>query len=146
MHTSGESINILLVEDNEGDARLAREAFRDSGIFNNVYHVHDGTEAMAFLRKEGNHACAPCPHLILLDFNLPRKNGREVLAEIKNDDTLKRIPVVVLSMSGDKEDIDKAYRLQANRFFTKPIDFEQFLEVVRFIEDFWLSIAKVSQT
>jgi two-component system, chemotaxis family, response regulator Rcp1 len=136
------SIDLLLVEDNPGDARLAMEAFKDSKVFSNVYHVHDGVEAVAFLRQVGTYAGAPRPHLILLDLNLPRKDGKEVLSEIKGDTDLKRIPVVVLSISDDETDIDKISKLQANGFFTKPIDFDQFLEVVRCIEDFWLSTAK----
>jgi two-component system, chemotaxis family, response regulator Rcp1 len=135
-------IDILLVEDNEGDARLAMEAFRESTLPNKVHHVHDGIEAMAYLRKEGTYTDAPRPHLILLDLNLPRKGGMEVLAEIKEDEELKLIPVVILTISGDEKDYVRACRLQANCFFTKPIDFEQFLEVVRAIEGFWKKIAR----
>jgi two-component system, chemotaxis family, response regulator Rcp1 len=140
MNATGISIDILLVEDNEGDARLAKEVLRESKILNKVYHVVDGVEAMAFLRKEGKYADVPRPHLILLDLNLPRKDGREVLAEIKADECLKRIPVVVLTTSNDEEDISKTYNLHANCFITKSIDFEQFIRVIRSIEDFWLTI------
>jgi two-component system, chemotaxis family, response regulator Rcp1 len=143
MDIPGTSIDILLVEDNEGDARLAKEALKESKVLNNVYHVLDGVEAMTFLRKKGKYADAPRPHLILLDQNLPRKDGREVLAEIKSDESLKRIPVVVLTISNDEVDIFKTYNLHVNCFITKPIDFEQFLRVIRSIEDFWLTIVKL---
>jgi len=136
-------IEILLVEDNEGDARLAREALKDSKVYNNVHHVIDGVEALAFLRQEGLYAKVPRPDIILLDLNLPRKDGREVLAEIKKDDNLKRIPVVVLTISNDEADILKTYNLHVNCFVTKPIDFNQFLKVVHSIEDFWLTIVKL---
>jgi two-component system, chemotaxis family, response regulator Rcp1 len=143
MNVPGTSIDILLVEDNEGDARLAKEALKESKVLNTVYHVIDGVEAMAFLRKEGKYAGMPRPHLVLLDLNLPRKDGREVLAEIKSDEDLKRIPVVVLTISADEADIFKTYNLHVNCFITKPIDFEQFLRVVRSIEDFWLTIVQL---
>jgi len=136
-------IEILLVEDNEGDARLAREALKDSKVYNNVHHVIDGVEALAFLRQEGLYAKVPRPDIILLDLNLPRKDGREVLADIKKDDNLKRIPVVVLTISNDEADILKTYNLHVNCFVTKPIDFNQFLKVVHSIEDFWLTIVKL---
>jgi chemotaxis family two-component system response regulator Rcp1 len=136
-------IDILLVEDNEGDARLALESMRDSKICNKMHHVSDGEEAMAFLRKEGKYAKAPRPDLILLDLNLPKKDGRQVLAEIKEDDGLKRIPVVILTVSSAEEDILKSYNLHANCFITKPIDLNQFMKVVRSVEDFWLTIVKL---
>jgi two-component system, chemotaxis family, response regulator Rcp1 len=136
-------IDILLVEDSEGDARLSLEAMRDSKIRNKMHHVVDGEEAMAFLRKEGKYSKAPRPDLILLDLNLPKKDGREVLAEIKNDDKLKRIPVVVLTISNAEEDILKSYNLHANCFITKPIDLGQFMKVVHSVEDFWLTIVKL---
>lgn len=136
-------IDILLVEDNEGDARLAREALKDSKIRNTIHHVIDGEEAMAFLRQEGSHADKPKPDLILLDLNLPRKDGREVLAEIKSDNYLKTIPVVVLTVSSDEQDILKSCNLHANCYVTKPLGLDQFLEVIRSIEDFWLTIVKV---
>jgi two-component system, chemotaxis family, response regulator Rcp1 len=136
-------VDILLVEDNEGDARLAKEVLNESKILNKVYHVVDGVEALAFLRKEGKYADVPRPHLILLDLNLPRKDGREVLAEIKRDECLKKIPVVVLTTSNDEQDISKTYNLHANCFITKSIDFEQFIRVIRSIEDFWLTIVQL---
>jgi chemotaxis family two-component system response regulator Rcp1 len=136
-------VDILLVEDNEGDARLAKEAMRDSKIRNTLHHVSDGEEAMAFLRKEGQYAKAPRPDLVLLDLNLPKKDGRQVLAEIKNDDELKRIPVVILTVSSAEEDILKSYNLHANCYITKPIDLSQFMKVVRSVEDFWLTIVKL---
>lgn len=136
-------VDILLVEDNEGDARLALEAMRDSKIRNKMHHVSDGEEAMAFLRKEGKYSKVPRPDLILLDLNLPKKDGRQVLAEIKEDDGLKRIPVVILTVSSAEEDILKSYNLHANCFITKPIDLNQFMKVVRSVEDFWLTIVKL---
>jgi chemotaxis family two-component system response regulator Rcp1 len=136
-------VDILLVEDNEGDARLALEAMRDSKIRNKMHHVTDGEEAMAFLRKEGKYANVPRPDLVLLDLNLPKKDGRQVLAEIKNDDELKRIPVVILTVSSAEEDILKTYNLHANCYITKPIDLSQFMKVVRSVEDFWLTIVKL---
>lgn len=136
-------VDILLVEDNEGDVRLALEAMRDSKILNKIHHVSDGEEAMAFLHKEGKYANVPRPDLVLLDLNLPKKDGRQVLTEIKNDDNLKRIPVVVLTVSSAEEDILKSYDLHANCFITKPIDLNQFMIVVRSVEDFWLTIVKL---
>ena len=145
MQSEGGSINILLVEDNEADARLTKEAMRDSKIRNTLHHVVDGVEATAFLRKQGKYANALRPDLILLDLNLPRKNGREVLAEIKNDEDLLRIPVVVMTVSSDEADVIKTYNLHANCYITKPIDLTQFLKIVRSIEDFWLTIVKLPE-
>jgi two-component system, chemotaxis family, response regulator Rcp1 len=139
----GVPIEILLVEDNPGDVDLAREALEGSKIRNTLSVVGDGVEALAFLRRSGKYSAAPRPDLILLDLNLPRKSGREVLAEIKSDDCLKRIPVVILTVSKDEEDILESYNLHANCFITKPIDLHQFLRVVRAIEDFWLTIVKL---
>ena len=139
----GGVIDILLVEDNEGDARLAKEAMRDSKIRNNLHHVIDGEEALDFLRKEGRFTDVPRPDLILLDLNLPRKDGREVLSEIKNDEKLKLIPVVILTVSNDEEDILKSYNLHANCYVTKPLDLERFMKVVKSIEDFWFTIVKL---
>jgi len=139
----GVPIEILLVEDNPGDVDLAREALENSKIRNTLSVVGDGEEALAFLRRRGKYAAAPRPDLILLDLNLPKKSGREVLAEIKSDDYFKRIPVVVLTVSKDEEDIMASYNLHANCFITKPIDLHQFLRVVRAIEDFWLTIVKL---
>jgi len=138
--TTYKSIEILLVEDNPGDADLARVALETSKIRNMVHVVGDGEEAMAFLRRQGKHAGAPRPDLVLLDLNLPKKDGREVLAEIKADPDLKRIPVVVLTTSKEEEDILKTYNLHANCYITKPIDLRQFMKVVRSIEEFWLTI------
>ena len=139
----GKTIDILLVEDNEGDARLAKEAMRDSKIRNTLHHVGDGEEAMEFLYQKGKHADAPRPDLILLDLNLPRKDGRAVLEEVKTDENLKRIPVVILTTSSDEQDILRSYNLHANCYITKPIDLTQFLKVVQSIEDFWLTIVKL---
>jgi CheY-like chemotaxis protein len=136
-------IEILLVEDNQGDARLTMEALREAKVHNHISHVRDGVEALAFLRRQDAYAQAPRPDLILLDLNLPRKDGREVLAEIKNDDNLKRIPVVVLTTSEAEEDILKAYNLSANCYVSKPVDLDQFMKVVRCIEDFWLAIVRL---
>ena len=140
---NSKAVDILLVEDNEGDARLAKEAMRDSKIRNTLHHVSDGEEAMAFLRKEGKYANVPRPDLVLLDLNLPKKDGRQVLAEIKKDNDLKRIPVVILTVSSAEEDILKSYNLHANCYITKPIDLSQFMKVVRSVEDFWLTIVKL---
>lgn len=137
------AIEILLVEDNEGDARLAKEAMRDSKIRNTIHHVIDGVEAMDYLRKKGKYAGAPRPDIVLLDLNLPRKDGREVLAEIKEDDDLKRIPVVILTVSKSEEDILKTYNWHANCYISKPIDLTEFLKVVKSIEEFWLTIVKL---
>ena len=134
------SINILLVEDNPGDADLAREALSGSKMHNRLQVVDDGEKALAYLRREGSYQDAPRPDLILLDLNLPKKDGRQVLAEIKSDPGLMRIPVVILTTSRAEEDVLKSYNLHANCYITKPIDLGQFLRVVRSIEDFWLSI------
>jgi CheY-like chemotaxis protein len=137
-----DAMEILLVEDNLDDARVTMEALKE-GVRCRVTLVCDGEEAMAFLRKEGKYSKVPRPDLILLDLNLPKKDGREVLAEIKNDDELKRIPVVVLTISSAEEDILKSYNLHANCFITKPIDLNQFMKVVQSVEDFWLTIVKL---
>lgn len=139
----GKPIEILLVEDNPGDADLARAAMEDGKVRNALHVVNDGEEAMTFLRRRGKHKNASRPDLVLLDLNLPKKDGREVLAEIKSDPDLRRIPVVILTISKDEEDILKAYNLYANCFITKPIDLNQFLNVVKAIEDFWLTIVKL---
>ena len=133
-------IEILLVEDNPGDVRLTIEALKEAKVINHLTVVKDGVEALAFLRRQGSYTTAPRPHLILLDLNLPRKDGREVLADIKTDDNLKRIPVVVLTTSQDEQDVLKSYNLHANCYITKPVDLDQFVRVVRSIEDFWLGI------
>jgi CheY-like chemotaxis protein len=133
-------IDILLVEDNPGDADLAREALLDKKISNRLFVVGDGEAAMDFLHRKNDFVDAPRPDLILLDLNLPRKDGREVLADIKEHQHLKRIPVVILTTSNDEEDILKSYNLHANCYIAKPIDLNQFIKVVRSIEDFWFSI------
>ena len=135
-------IEILLVEDNPGDARLTMEALKEAKIANRLSHVTDGVEALVFLRRQGKHAEAPRPDLILLDLNLPRKDGREVLAELKADESLRRIPVVVLTTSQAEDDIQKAYHLNANCYVSKPLDLNQFMTVVQSIEAFWLTIVK----
>lgn len=137
--------DILLVEDNPGDVRLAKEALKESKLLNKLYQVEDGMKAMAFLRQEGDYADVPRPDLVLLDLNLPRKDGREVLAEIKADESLGRIPVVILTVSRAEEDILKSYNLHANCYISKPFDMEQFVKVVKSIEDFWFSIVKLPQ-
>ena len=137
------AIKILLVEDNPGDVRLTQEVLKDFKVSNTMDVVRDGMEAMAFLRKKGEYADAHLPDLILLDLNLPRKDGREVLAEIKADKDLKRIPVVVLTTSNAEQDILKAYNLHANCYIAKPVDLNQFIHVLKSIEDFWFSIVKL---
>jgi chemotaxis family two-component system response regulator Rcp1 len=141
--TTGTPVEILLVEDSPGDVRLTIEALKDAKVRNNLHVAEDGVEAMAFLRREGEYADAPRPDVILLDLNLPKKDGREVLAEVKADADLKRIPVVVLTVSQAEEDILKTYNLHANCYITKPVDLDQFLTVVRSIEDFWLTIVRL---
>lgn len=138
-----EAIEILLVEDSPGDVRLTQEALNDSKMRNNLSVVKDGVEAMAFLNHEGEYADAPRPDIILLDLNLPRKDGREVLAEIKSSDTLRHIPVVILTTSDDEQDILKSYNLHANCYITKPVDLNRFIQIVKSIEDFWFSIVKL---
>jgi two-component system, chemotaxis family, response regulator Rcp1 len=138
-----EPIEILLVEDSPGDADLAREALAGTKVRNTLHVVGDGEEAMAFLRRQGKYANVRRPGLILLDLNLPKKDGRQVLAEIKSDDELKRIPVVILTISKEEQDVLKSYNLHANCYITKPIDLNQFLKVVRSIEEFWLTIVKL---
>ena len=139
----GKPIEILLVEDNPGDVRLVREALKEGKVRNILHVVGDGVEAITFLHKQGEYSKNPRPDLILLDLNLPKKDGREVLAEIKADDNLKRIPVVVLTTSQSEKDILKSYDLYANCYITKPVDLDKFLEVVKSIEDFWLTVVKL---
>jgi len=136
-------IEILLVEDSPADVRLTKEALKEEKLYNNLHVVNDGVEAMAFLRREGKYVKAVRPDLILLDLNLPRKDGREVLTEIKSDEKLKIIPVVVLTVSKAEEDVLKSYKLHANCYITKPIDLNQFSRVVKTIQDFWLTIVKL---
>jgi two-component system response regulator len=136
-------VEILLVEDNPGDIRLTKEAMKETKIINNLNVVEDGVDVLAYLRKIGKYKEAIRPDLILLDLNLPKKNGREVLAEIKQDIKLKQIPVVILTVSKAEEDIIKTYKLHANCFITKPVDMDQFVKVVKSIELFWFSIVKL---
>ena len=136
-------VEILLVEDNAADVRLTKEALKEEKLHNNLHVAGDGIEALAFLRKEGKFSKSPRPDLILLDLNLPKKDGREVLKEIKTDDKLKAIPVVVLTVSKAEEDIIKTYNLHANCYITKPLDLNQFSKVVKSIQDFWLTIVKL---
>lgn len=140
---SVDPIEILLVEDNPGDVRLTREALRDSKLHNVLHVVEDGVEALTFLRQEEPYPYAPRPDIILLDLNLPRMSGREVLEIIKNDDALKTIPVVVLTTSDDERDIVASYALHANCYITKPVDMAQFVTIVKNIKDFWFSIVKL---
>jgi chemotaxis family two-component system response regulator Rcp1 len=136
-------IEILLVEDSPGDVRLTREAFRDAKVHISLHVASDGIEAMAFLGREGEHANVPRPDLILLDLNLPKKDGREVLEEIKENPTLKSIPVVILTTSASEADILRSYQLYANCYITKPVDLDGFLKVVQSIDSFWLSVVKL---
>jgi two-component system, chemotaxis family, response regulator Rcp1 len=142
MKAMGE-VDILLVEDNPGDARLLREALAEAKIRNRLHVVADGAEALAYLRRQDTFAAAVRPDLILLDLNLPGKDGREVLAEIKRDEDLRRIPVVILTTSQAEADVARAYDLHANAYVTKPLHMEQFITVVKSIEDFWLTIVKL---
>jgi CheY-like chemotaxis protein len=136
-------VEILLVEDNPADVRLTQEAMKEAKVLNRISVVTDGVEAMAFLRKEKPHANAPRPDLILLDLNLPRKGGREVLAEIKTDNNLKYIPVIILTTSEAEQDILMSYENHGNCFITKPVQLNEFLRVIRLIEDFWLTLVKL---
>ncbi len=140
---TGDPIEILIVEDNPGDVRLMQEAMRDSKVLNKIHVVEDGLAAMAYLHRDGEYADAPCPDLIMLDLNLPMKDGREVLEEVKEDPELRRIPVVILTMSGAEDDILSTYNHHANCYITKPIDLKQFIKVVKAIENFWLTIVKL---
>jgi chemotaxis family two-component system response regulator Rcp1 len=139
----GKPAQLLLVEDNPGDVRLTRETLKDVKLMVDLHVVGDGVEAMAFLRQQGPYVNAPRPDLVLLDLNLPKKDGREVLAEIKSDPDLKRIPVVVLTISTAEEDILKSYNLYANAYVSKPLNLEQFAKITKAIEDFWFTIVKL---
>ncbi len=145
-HISMSPIEILLIEDNPGDVRLTAEVFKEAKIYNNMNVMTDGIDAMAFLRQKGEYINAPRPDLILLDLNLPKKDGREVLAEIKADSALRRIPVVVLTTSRAEEDILKTYDLHVNAYITKPVDLEQFIGIVKSIDNFWLTIVKLPRS
>jgi chemotaxis family two-component system response regulator Rcp1 len=138
-----ELVEILLVEDNPGDVRLTKEALKEYKIINNLSVVMDGEEAIDFLFKKGDYKDAPTPDIILLDLNLPKKDGREVLAEIKNDEKLRTIPVVVLSTSENDMDISSSYYNHANCYITKPVDFDNFIEVVKTLQNFWVSVVKL---
>jgi CheY-like chemotaxis protein len=137
------AMNVLLVEDNPGDVRLTCEALKDAKVHLNLHVANDGVEAMEFLRREGRFNESPRPDLVLLDLNLPRKDGRAVLEEIKTDDALKSIPVVVLTTSSSDVDIQRSYMLHANCYISKPVDMEGFLTVVQRIDDFWLSVVRL---
>jgi two-component system, chemotaxis family, response regulator Rcp1 len=140
MSGRGDPVEILLVEDNPGDVRLTKEALREGKVYNNLHWAKDGVEALEFLRREGKHGKAPRPDIILLDLNLPKKDGREVLEIIKSDEHLKNIPVVVLTTSKAEEDVLKSYALHANCYVTKPVDLEKFIVVVKSIDRFWLTV------
>ena len=143
MRTRNRAIEVLLVEDNPGDVRLTKEALKEGRLLNNVNVVGDGIEALSFLRRQDKYEQVVQPDLILLDLNLPKKDGREVLAEIKADPNLRRIPVVILTTSSAEEDILKTYDLHANCYVTKPVDLDRFMGVVKSIEDFWVSVVKL---
>lgn len=143
LKSNNAQIEILMVEDNPADARLTLEAFKDAKILNNISVVEDGEQALAFLRREGKYADATRPDLILLDLNLPRKDGREVLEEIKGNQDLKTIPVVILTTSEDEKDIARSYELHANAYIKKPVELDEFMKVIRAVEDFWLTAVKL---
>ncbi len=144
-HTPLDVIDVLLVEDDDGDILMTREAFEHHKIRNQLHVVNDGVQALQFLRREGEYADAPRPGLILLDLNLPRRDGREVLAELKDDLELRLIPVVVLTTSEAEEDIVSSYSLHANAYVSKPVDFDRFMEVIRQIDDFFVTVVKLPQ-
>ena len=143
METEPRAIDVLLVEDDPGDVLMTREAFEDNKVANNLYVVSDGVMAMEFLRRQGQYADAPTPDLVLLDLNLPRMDGREVLAALKEDPELRRIPVVVLTTSEAEEDVLRSYSLHANAYVTKPVDFARFIEVVRQIDEFFVTVVRL---
>ncbi|WP_324758458.1 response regulator [Haloarcula sp. GH36] len=139
---NGRPVEILLAEDNPGDVRLTEKALEKGKVLNNLHVVNDGVEAMHYLRQEGEYESSPRPDLLLLDLNMPRMDGQEVLAEMKSDEDLRRIPVVVLTSSGAEEDIVESYDLHANAYLTKPVDFSGFVDIVGSIEEFWLRVVK----
>lgn len=145
MSTSENPVEILLAEDNPGDVKLTEKALEQGQIANNLHVTNDGVEALKFLQQEGEYADAPRPDLILLDLNMPRKDGQDVLAELKDDDDLSPIPVVVLTSSESEEDIAKSYELNANAFLTKPVDFDGFMHIVDTLEDFWFQVVKLPE-
>jgi CheY-like chemotaxis protein len=138
----GRPVEILLAEDNPGDVKLTEKALEKGNVLNNLHVVNDGVEAMAFLRQVGEYESVPRPDLLLLDLNMPKKDGQTVLKEMKSDDALRRIPVVVLTSSEAEEDIVESYDLHANAYLTKPVDFDGFVDIISTIEDFWLSVVK----
>ena len=140
IRNAGEPVEILLVEDNPGDYRLTKEALKEGKVYNNLHWTQDGVDAIDFLKRRGKHASAPRPDIILLDLNLPKKDGREVLSEIKSDEELRAIPVVILTTSKAEEDVLKSYDLHANCYVTKPVDLDKFIVVVQSIDRFWLSV------
>ena len=140
-----QTFDILLVEDDPGDAGLTKAALAQARILCKLHHVSDGVEAMAFLRRQGIHANAPTPHLVLLDLNMPRMGGREVLAAMRGDETLHKIPVVVLTTSDVEADIETSYELGANSFITKPVDIDQFIDSIKAVGDYWFSIVRLPQ-
>ena len=142
-HINEKLIDILLVEDNPGDVRLTREALKEGKVLNNLHVAEDGVEALEFLRKEGRFSAADRPDIIFLDLNLPRKDGREVLAEVKSDPELRSIPVVILTTSKAEEDVVRTYDLHANCYITKPVDLDQFITVVQSVEEFWFNIVRL---
>lgn len=143
MSEAQKQIDVLLVEDDPGDVLMTREAFEENKVANRLAVVNDGASAMQYLRKEGEYADAPTPDMVLLDLNLPRMDGREVLAAMKSDDQLRRIPVVVLTTSEAEEDVLRSYSLHANAYVTKPVDFQRFIDVVRQIDDFFVSVVRL---
>ena len=140
IRNAGEPVEILLVEDNPGDYRLTKEALKEGKVYNNLHWSQDGVDAIDFLKRRGKHASAPRPDIILLDLNLPKKDGREVLFEIKGDEDLRKIPVVILTTSKAEEDVLKSYDLHANCYVTKPVDLDKFIVVVQSIDRFWLTV------
>jgi CheY-like chemotaxis protein len=140
---AGTPIEVLLVEDDPGDVLLIQEAFEFNKVHNNLNIARDGEQALAYLRREGEYADAPRPDLVLLDLNLPRKDGREVLQEVKSDDDLRTIPIVVLTTSEAEEDVLRSYQLHANAYVTKPVDFDRFVSIVRQIDDFFVSVVRL---
>ncbi|MEO7742435.1 MAG: response regulator [Usitatibacter sp.] len=140
IRNAGEPVEILLVEDNPGDYRLTKEALKEGKVHNNLHWAQDGVDALDFLKRRGKHASAPRPDIILLDLNLPKKDGREVLSEIKGDEDLRKIPVVILTTSKAEEDVLKSYDLHANCYVTKPVDLDKFIVVVQSIDRFWLTV------
>lgn len=145
MNTPDETVEILLAEDNPGDVMLTKKAFEQGKLANNLHVVTDGVEALEFLRQEGEYADEPRPDLVLLDLNMPRKDGQDVLKDLQADNDLCRIPVVVLTSSESEEDIAKSYELNANAYLTKPVDFDGFIEIINRMEDFWFKVVKLPQ-